>query len=188
MAIATYIAANAPNDNDHMSKLQALALEGVRVLQTVRKDKPTCDPTPRGHTGATQQHRNQPTAPAVAPRPHIVQPINGKLRHSLAQNRVDSARTQHEARRFIDTHGRGIQTILGINNDELCGVECFNLYIRTTPLPKGLKISEGTIKFNGQHDPRIWLDDFLTTVMVSYDTKDNAMQLLQLYLRDAKRA
>jgi hypothetical protein len=67
-------------------------------------------------------------------------------------------------------------------------VECFNLYIRTTPLPKGLKISEGTIKFNGQHDPRIWLDDFLTIVTVSYDTKDNAMQLLQLYLRDAKRA
>jgi hypothetical protein len=94
-----------------------------------RADEPTRDPAPRGHTGAIQQHQNQPTGPAVAPSPHIVQPINGELRPALTQNRVDSARVQRDARRFADTHGGGEQTILDINNDELYSAECFSLYI-----------------------------------------------------------
>jgi hypothetical protein len=67
-------------------------------------------------------------------------------------------------------------------------MECFSLYIRTTPLPKGLKISGGIVKFNGQQDPRIWLDDFVTAVTVSGGSRDNALQLLQLHLTDAARA
>jgi hypothetical protein len=33
-------------------------------------------------------------------------------------------------------------------------------------LPKGIKISEGIAMFNGQQDPRIWLDDFMSAVMI----------------------
>jgi hypothetical protein len=55
-------------------------------------------------------------------------------------------------------------------------------------LSKGLKISEGIIKFNGQQDPRIWFDDFMTAITVSGGSRDNAMQLLQLHLRDTARA
>jgi hypothetical protein len=55
-------------------------------------------------------------------------------------------------------------------------------------LPKGLKISEGIVKFNGQQDSRIWLDDFVTAVMVSGGSRNKALQLLQLYLRDVARA
>jgi hypothetical protein len=118
-----------------------------------------------------------------------VQPINGELRHALAQNKVDWARAQRENRRVFDTHdgsGSG-PSIADINDDELCGAECFSLYIRTTPLPKGLKISDNIAKFNEQ-DPRIWLDDFLTAVIVSGGSRDNATQLLQLHLRDSARA
>jgi hypothetical protein len=34
MATTAYIAANAPNDDEHMQQFCSLALEGVRVLQT----------------------------------------------------------------------------------------------------------------------------------------------------------
>jgi hypothetical protein len=37
MATAAYITANASNDDEHMSKLRALALEGVQVLQTANE-------------------------------------------------------------------------------------------------------------------------------------------------------
>jgi hypothetical protein len=37
MATAAYIAANAPNDDEHMKQLWALALEGVRVLQSMNE-------------------------------------------------------------------------------------------------------------------------------------------------------
>jgi hypothetical protein len=66
-------------------------------------------------------------------------------------------------------------------------VECFSTFIRGTPLPKGIRISEGIAKFNGKQDPRIWLDDFVTAVTIGGGSRDNALQLLQLYLRDAER-
>jgi hypothetical protein len=53
-------------------------------------------------------------------------------------------------------------------------MECFSLYIGTTPLPKGLKISDSITKFNGQQDSRIWLDDFLTVVTIVGGSRDNA--------------
>jgi hypothetical protein len=70
----------------------------------------------------------------------------------------------------------------------LCGAECFSFLIRSTPLQKGIKLSDGVVKFNGQHDPRIWLDDFITAVTISGGSRDNALQLLSLHLKDNTRA
>jgi hypothetical protein len=50
MAATAYIAANAPNDDEHMRHLRNLALEGVRVLQGTNE---------QGHD--TTPHRNIPT-------------------------------------------------------------------------------------------------------------------------------
>jgi hypothetical protein len=74
------------------------------------------------------------------------------------------------------------------NNHELCGAECFSICIRGTPLPKGIKLSEGIAKFNGQQDPRICLNDFLTAITIGGGSRDNALQLLQLHLKDNARA
>jgi hypothetical protein len=89
MATAAYITANAPNNNEHMAKLQAYALEGICVLQTEKADDPTRDLAPRRPDSVAQQHLSQLAALVVAPRPHGVQPINGELRHALSQNKVD---------------------------------------------------------------------------------------------------
>jgi hypothetical protein len=90
MATAAYIAANAANDDEHMRHLRNLALEGVRVLQgTANQEHKT---TPRRAIPLVDQSRHPATAPAVAPMTQVVEPINGELRHGLAQNRVDNGR------------------------------------------------------------------------------------------------
>jgi hypothetical protein len=90
MATTTYIAANTANDDEHMRHLRNLALEGVRVLQgTTNQGRKTM---PRRAIPPVEQSRHPAAAPAVAPRTQVVKPINGELRHDLAQNRVDSGR------------------------------------------------------------------------------------------------
>jgi hypothetical protein len=115
----------------------------------------------------------------------VVEPINGELRHSLAQNRVDSARARRDVHRFEEE--RELETFSG-NRDGLCGAECFSLLIRSTPLPKGIKLSDSVVKFNGQQDPQIWLDDFITAITIGGGSRDNALQLLSLHLKDNSRA
>jgi hypothetical protein len=124
-------------------------------------------------------------APAVAPRPQVIEPLNGELRHGLAQHRVDLARARCEACHF---EGEGEPETFSDRNDRLCGAECFNIFTCNTPLPKGIKLSDGIIKFTGQQDPRIWLDDFLTAITIGGGSRDNALQLLSLYLKDNTRA
>jgi hypothetical protein len=115
----------------------------------------------------------------------VVEPINGELRHGLAQNRVDQGRARREARRF---DGDREVEMFGGPNDGSCGAECFILLIRSAPLPRGIKLSDGIVKFNGQQDPRIWLDDFMTAIKISGGSRDNALQLLSLHLKDNARA
>jgi hypothetical protein len=77
MATAAYIAVNAANDNEHMRHLRNLALKGVRVLQgTSNQEHET---TPRRAIPPIDQSRHPATAPAVAPRTQVVEPINGEL-------------------------------------------------------------------------------------------------------------
>jgi hypothetical protein len=150
MATAAYIAANAANDDEHMRHLRNLALEGVRVLQgTANQGR---EMMPRRAIPLVEQYRHPAAAPAVAPRTQVVEPINGELRYGLAQNRVDNGRARRDARRFEDE--RDLEAFGG-NHDGLCGAECFSLLIRSTPLPKGIKLSDSVVKFNGQQDPRI---------------------------------
>jgi hypothetical protein len=160
-----------------------MALEGVRVLQgTANQERETM---PRRAIPPVEQSRHPAAAPAVAPRTQVVEPINGELRHGLAQNIVDHGRARREACCFEEE--RDMEAFAG-NHDGLCGVECFSLLIHSTPLPKGIKLSDGVVKFNGQQDPQIWLDDFMTAVTIGGGSRDNALQLLSLHLKDNARA
>jgi hypothetical protein len=118
MATAAYIAANAANGDEHMRHLRNLALEGVRVLQGTANQE--CEMTPRRTIPLVKQSRHPAVAPAVAPRTQVVQPINGELRHGLAQNRVDLRRARREARHFEE--GRDLEAFTS-NHDGMCGAE-----------------------------------------------------------------
>jgi hypothetical protein len=90
METTVYIAVNVANDDEHMRHLRNLALKGVRVLQgTANQGRKTM---PRRAIPPVEQSRHTTAAPVVAPRTQVVEPINGELRHGLAQNRVDSGR------------------------------------------------------------------------------------------------
>jgi hypothetical protein len=183
MATAAYIAANAANDNEHMWHLRNLALEGVRVLQGTTNQGHKM--TPRRNIPPVEPSRHPTVVPVIAPRTQVVEPLNGELQHGLAQNRVDLSRARRDARRFKEECE--LETFGG-NRDGLCGAECFSLLIRSIPLPKGIKLSDSIVKFNGQQDPQIWLDDFITAVTIGGGSRDNALQLLSLHLKDNARA
>jgi hypothetical protein len=170
MVMAAYIAANAANDDEHMWHLRNLALEGVRVLQGIANQGH--ETTRRRNIQPVKQSRHLAVAPDIAPRTQVVEPLNGELRHGLAQNRVDLAHARRDAHRFEEE--RELETFGG-NRDGLCRAECFSLLIRSTPLPKGIKLSDSVVKFNGQQDPRIWLDDFITAVTIGGGSRDNAL-------------
>jgi hypothetical protein len=114
-----------------------------------------------------------------------VEPINGEIRHGLAQNRVDNGRARRDARCFEEECDL---EEFSCNHDGLCGAECFSLLIHSTPLLKGINLSDGIVKFNGQQDPQIWLDDFMIAVTIGDGSRDNALQLLSLHLKDNARA
>jgi hypothetical protein len=116
MAAAVYIAANASNGDEHMRHLRNLALEGVRVLQGM--PGPAHDATARGTAPPAEQARHPAPVPPAAPRTQVVEPLNGKLRHGLAQHRVDQGRARREARRFEENHE--VETFGGAS-DGLCG-------------------------------------------------------------------
>jgi hypothetical protein len=87
MAAAAYIAMNTSNSDEHMQHLRNLALEGVRVHQGTPGSGH--DTTARRTTQPAEQARHPALVPAVAPQTQVVEPLNGELRHGLAQNRVD---------------------------------------------------------------------------------------------------
>jgi hypothetical protein len=98
MATAAYITVNVANDDGHMRHLRNLVLEGVRVLQgTTNQEHET---TPRRAIPPVEQSKHPVAVPAVVPRTQVVEPINGEIRHGLAQNRVDLGRVRREAHRF----------------------------------------------------------------------------------------
>jgi hypothetical protein len=170
MAVAAYIVANVANDDKHMRHLRNLAHKGVRVLQgTANQGR---EMMPRRAILPVEQSRHPAAASAVMPRNQVVEPINVELQHGLAQNRVDNGRARRDARHFEEE--RDLEAFGG-SHDGLCGAECFSLLIRSTPLPKGIKLSDSVVKFNRQQDPRIWLDDFITAVTIGGRSRDNAL-------------
>jgi hypothetical protein len=116
MATAAYITANAPNDDEHIRHFRNLALKGIRVLQGTNQQGHHT--TPHRNIPPAEQFRYQAVAPAVAPRPQVVEPINGELCHGLAQRTVDLAPAQREACHF---EGEGEPETFGNNCHGLCG-------------------------------------------------------------------
>jgi hypothetical protein len=107
MATTAYIAANASNGDEHMHHHRNLALEAIRVLQGTNARGH--DAMPRRNIPLTEQFQQQAPAPAVAPRPQVVEPINGELRHGLTQNRVNSARARRDTSLRRGMRAKGIR-------------------------------------------------------------------------------
>ena len=49
-------------------------------------------------------------------------------------------------------------------------------------MPKGFKLPSENPKFDGLQDPKIWLDDHISSVRLHGGSQSTAMQCLQLQL------
>jgi hypothetical protein len=68
------------------------------------------------------------------------------------------------------------------------GTSCFTHRVRTTPVPKGFKLSHDQKKYDGSQEPPSWLSDYLQAVKLLGGTREIAMQSLQLHLTGATRS
>jgi hypothetical protein len=74
------------------------------------------------------------------------------------------------------------------DDEKEMGASCFTRRIRTTPVPKGFKLPHDQQKFDGSQEPQSWLSDYLQAVQILGETKEIAMQSLQLHLTGAARS
>ncbi|KAK1677021.1 hypothetical protein QYE76_037869 [Lolium multiflorum] len=69
------------------------------------------------------------------------------------------------------------------------GADCLSYKIHETMPPKRFKPTPtDAAKYDGQQEPRSWIDDYLQTVILHKGNQIAAMQCLQLYLKDSARA
>ena len=65
---------------------------------------------------------------------------------------------------------------------EPCGASCFSYCVCQTKMLKGFKLPSDTPKYDGIHEPKTCIDDYLTAVRCHGGSRTTAMQCLQLQL------
>jgi hypothetical protein len=55
-------------------------------------------------------------------------------------------------------------------------------------VPKGFKLPHDQQKYDGPHEPRIWLSDYLQAAQILGELRETAMQSLHLHLTGAVRS
>ncbi|KAK1609540.1 hypothetical protein QYE76_033213 [Lolium multiflorum] len=107
-------------------------------------------------------------------------------RDEITQSRIDKARRRRAAREEDDSDSSDENQEY---DGELRGADCLSYKIRETMPPKKFKPTPtDAAKYDGQQEPRSWIDDYLQTVILHKGNQIAAMQCLQLYLKDSARA
>ncbi|KAK1680819.1 hypothetical protein QYE76_041667 [Lolium multiflorum] len=107
-------------------------------------------------------------------------------RDEITQSRIDKARRRRVARKDDDNDSSDEDQEY---DGELRGADCLSYKIRKAMPPKKFKPTPtDAAKYDGQQEPRSWIDDYLQTVILHKGNQIAAMQCLQLYLKDSARA
>ncbi|KAK1685641.1 hypothetical protein QYE76_046489 [Lolium multiflorum] len=107
-------------------------------------------------------------------------------RDEITQSRIDKARRRRAAREEYDSDSSDESRE---NDGELRGADCLSYKIREAMPPRKFKPTPtDAAKYDGQQEPRSWIDDYLQTVILHKGNQIAAMQCLQLYLKDSARA
>ena len=85
-------------------------------------------------------------------------------RDEITQSRIDKARRRHAAREEYDSDASDESQEY---DGELRGADCLSYKIRETMPPKKFKPTPtDAAKYDGQQEPRSWIDDYLQTVIL----------------------
>jgi hypothetical protein len=107
-------------------------------------------------------------------------------RDEITQSRIDKARRRRAIREELDSDSSDETQE---NDGELRGADCLSYKIREAMPPKKFKPTPtDAAKYDGQQEPRSWIEDYLQTVILQKGNQIAAMQCLQLYLKDSARA
>ncbi|KAK1662350.1 hypothetical protein QYE76_050509 [Lolium multiflorum] len=107
-------------------------------------------------------------------------------RDEITQSKIDKARRRRAARKDDDSDSSDEDQEY---DGELRGADCLSYKIREAMPPKKFKPTPtDAAKYDGQQEPRSWIDDYLQTVILHKGNQIAAMQCLQLYLKDSARA
>jgi hypothetical protein len=148
-------APEGPMAQAHRGALESLAILGDKLVP--RKEKSTLQ-------ASGSRHRSR------------------DARDEITQSRIDRARRRRAAREEYDSDdSEESQEYDG----EMRGADCLSYKIRETMPPKRFKPTPtDAAKYDGQQEPRSWIDDYLQTVILYKGNQIAAMQCLQLYLKE----
>ncbi|KAK1613855.1 hypothetical protein QYE76_019372 [Lolium multiflorum] len=156
--LAAYLINNQPTADNPMAPAHQGALESLAILG----DKLTPRKEKTTHHGSGSKHRSS----------------SKDARDDITQNKIDKARRRCIAHVGFDSDD---SEETQEHDGELRGADCLS-HKRFKPTPTD------AAKYDGQQEPRSWIDNYLQTVILHEGNQVAAMQCLQLYLKDSARA
>jgi hypothetical protein len=164
--IAAYLINNQPTPGDPMGPVHWVGLESLGIID----DKLTPNKDKYSHHSSGSRHRSS----------------SKDARDDITRSKIDKARCRRTAHAGFD---RDDSEETQEHDGELCGSDLMSHEIREAMPPKRFKPTPtDSAKYDGQQEPRSWIDDYLQTVILHKGNHVAAMQCLQLYLKDSSRA
>jgi hypothetical protein len=162
----------------------------IRQQGSARNDGGAQGPEPSVHAGAAAV---RPANPGRTPTKDRLLDTRGQARDCDARNVINARRTSKaEVRAAAGYHPRW-----GGHYDsdedrsptpEPPGTHVFSREIRTTTFPQRFRRPSTIVKYNGETDPRVWLNDYRLACQLGGATSDEAIiRNLPLHLTDSAR-
>jgi hypothetical protein len=162
----------------------------IRQQGSARDDGGAQGPEPSVHTGGTSEH---PANPGRTPIKERILDTRGQAQDGDARNVINARRTGNtEARAMAGYHprcgGRYDSQEDRSPTPEPPGTHVFNREIRTASFPQRFRQPTSIDKYNGETNPRVWLNDYRLACQLGGATTDEVIICnLPLHLADSAR-
>jgi hypothetical protein len=162
----------------------------IRQQGSARDDEGTQGPEPSVHTGGAA---GRPANPGCTPAKERLLDTRGQAQDGDARNIINARRTGNaETRATSGYHprrgGRYDSREDRSPMPEPPGTRVFSREIRTTSFPQRFRQATSIVKYNGETDPRVWLNDYRLACQLGGATTDEVIiRNLPLHLADSAR-
>lgn len=183
--LAAYLVGNPPAPDDprsaeHRVALESLGIIGNRLIAPAAAPAPAPAPVPAAPAPPLALYRH--SSPDRSP--HRGSGHRRDARDDITQQRIDKARRQRSNRIGFERYSSE-EAPDGCNR----GAKCFHYRIREAMPPRRFKPTPTDAdKYDGQIEPKTWIEDYLQNVIILKGNEIAAMQCFQLYLKDSARA
>jgi hypothetical protein len=146
VAAQIYLYTTRPRPGDPRKHMHSAGLQGLRIVGNKLTAK------------EEEAHRNKGAHKPRSPRHH-----NSPRHRSGSQRSRSPSPRRHESPKHGGTRrSRNPTKACDYEDDEKeMGASCFTHRVRTTPVPKGLKLPHDQQKYDGSQEPQSWLSDYL---------------------------